>query len=116
MKSPAKGPGRTLRKWSLRILRVLGVVYVLALLGCAAIQRRLIYFPQVLPAQQVDEYAQAAGLERWSAPSGQFIGWKRLSPTQPANGRVLILHGNGGCAFPCAHYSEGIPQAAPPDV
>ncbi|MGD0743910.1 MAG: alpha/beta fold hydrolase [Verrucomicrobiota bacterium] len=33
---------------------------------------------------------------------------KRLSPGQPADGRVLIVYGNGSCATGCAHYADVI--------
>src|SRR6185312_8903200 len=47
---------------------------------------------------------------------GAPIGWKRPSPVQPAQGQVLITHGNAGCAFQCAHYVDAIQPIAPLDV
>ncbi len=105
-----------MRKRLSRILRICALLYLLVCVGCAAFQRRLIYFPPVLPPEQVDALAQSAGLERWRNPAGQPIGWKRPSPAQPATGAVLITHGNAGCAFQCAHYADAIQQAAPLDV
>ena len=61
-------------------------LYLLICTGCAAFQRRLIYFPTVFTREQVDQMAQEAGLERWTNSAGQFIGLKRPSPKQPANG------------------------------
>ena len=66
--------------------------------------------------QAVEQYAAAQNLERWKSPAGEAIGWKRLSPARPAQGQVLVLHGNAGCAFQCGHYADVIQQAAPLDV
>ncbi|MGO8839237.1 MAG: alpha/beta hydrolase [Limisphaerales bacterium] len=41
---------------------------------------------------------------------------KRLSPKQPAEGRVLIVYGNGSCATACAHYADVIQNFAAFDV
>jgi pimeloyl-ACP methyl ester carboxylesterase len=65
---------------------------------------------------EVDQAAKTAGLERWVNSSGGAIGMKRLSPTQPAAGRVLILYGNAGWTVGCAHYVNDLQKAAPFDV
>jgi pimeloyl-ACP methyl ester carboxylesterase len=41
---------------------------------------------------------------------------KRPSPRQPAEGRVLIVYGNGSCATGCAHYADVIQGIAAFDV
>jgi len=79
-------------------------------------QRRLIYFPPELPPQVVEQQARTDRLEPWRNNKGQNIGWKRLSPTRPAVGQVLILHGNAGSAVYCGHYADSIQQVAPLDV
>jgi uncharacterized protein len=91
-------------------------LYILACIGCASYQRRLIYFPPRFTAEQVDKSARDAGLERWTNPSGQAIGMKRLSPRQPADGRALIVYGNGSWSVGCAHYVDEIQAVAPIDV
>jgi pimeloyl-ACP methyl ester carboxylesterase len=92
-------------------------VFYLALCVVVAIfQRRLIYIPPVHTSEQVDQLARTAKLERWKDPSGQAIGMKRLSPQQPAVGRVLIVYGNGSCATGCAHYADAIQGIAAFDV
>jgi hypothetical protein len=91
-------------------------LYLLICTGCAAFQRRLIYFPPVFTPGQVDQLAQSAKLERWKDLSGQAIGMKRLSPKQPAEGRVLVVYGNGSCATACAHYADVIQDVAAFDV
>src|SRR5213593_4083782 len=98
--SPSVQPAKpTLRRRCVRVLLLCASVYVLAGVGCASFQHRMIYFPAVLTPEQVDGFARAERLERWRSASGESIGWKRLSPTQPAQGRVLVLHGNASCAF-----------------
>lgn len=97
-------------------LLICGALYLAACLGCAAWQRRLIYFPPAFTTEQVDDFAKAAKLERWRNPAGQPVGMKRLSPTQPAEGRVLLVYGNGSCATGCARYADVIQKAAALDV
>lgn len=91
-------------------------LYVLLCLGCASWQRHMIYFPRHLTAEQVNQSAAAAGLARWNNAAGEAIGMKRLSPHQPAAGRLLILYGNGGWTVGCAHYAEAIQSVAALDV
>ncbi len=91
-------------------------IYAIACASCATFQRRLLYFPPVFTPDQVDEMGKYERLERWSGRGGNQLGWKRLSPIQPAQGRVMIMHGNAGCAFQCGHYADVVQQAAPLDV
>jgi len=76
----------------------------------------MIYFPPTVSPAEVEQYAASQNLTRWTDPHGAPIGWKRLSPVQPAQGQVLITHGNACCAFECGHYADSIQQAAPLDV
>ena len=99
-----------------RTLAVCTLLYLSVCAGCATFQRRLIYFPPVFPPEQVDQFAQSAGLERWKDSTGQAIGMKRLSPRQPAEGRVLVVYGNGGYATGSAHYADVIQSVAAFDV
>jgi pimeloyl-ACP methyl ester carboxylesterase len=116
VKTSAERPKPTLRKRVVRTSFLCMALYLLACVGCASLQRRMIYYPPVLSAEAVEEAAKSEGLERWNDAAGKPIGWKRLSPAQPAQGQVLILHGNAGCAFQCGHYADVIQQAAPLDV
>lgn len=103
------------RRYALRFAILMALV-ALAGVGCASFQRRLIYFPPVFDAAAAERLGQAAGLERWVARNGEPIGWERTSPVQPAQGCVLIVHGNAGAAVQCAHYADVIQQAAALDV
>jgi pimeloyl-ACP methyl ester carboxylesterase len=116
MKSTALRPKASLKQRVVRTSALCGALYLVACVGCASFQRRLIYFPQVLTSAEVDQKAAGEGLERWKNPSGETIGWKRLSVIQPVRGQILIMHGNAGCAFQCGHYADVIQQAAALDV
>ena len=98
----------TIRGWLECVVWLLRAGLVFYLAGCvivAIFQRRLIYIPPVYPSEQVEQMARTAKLERWKDLTGQNIGMKRPSPRQPAEGRVLIVYGNGSCATGCAHYA-----------
>src|SRR6185312_367071 len=105
------------RLWkSCRWLKIYAAVYLILCVGCAALQRRMIYFPPHVSSTEVEQYAASQNLTRWTGPTGEPIGWKRMSPTQPSQGQVVITHGNACCAFECGHYADSIQQAAPLDV
>jgi uncharacterized protein len=103
-----------------RLLRLVSLIclvpYVVVCLGCASFQRRLIYFPQKFVAQQTEQMARSANLERWTNSSGENVGLKRLSPRQPADGQVLMVYGNASYAAGCAHYADDLQAVAAFDV
>lgn len=98
------------------LLMLVVMAYVAVCLFVALDQRHLIYFPPRFTAEQTDARAKRAGLERWRDAAGEAIGFKRLSPQQPAAGRVLIVYGNGSSATGCAHYADEIQNLAAMDV
>lgn len=117
MNGKPPGDKPTLRERLRRGLLVVAGIYLLICTGCAVLQRRLIYYPTVIPREQVDQMAAEAGLERWTDPTGQFIGMKRLSPKQPAEGSILVLYGNGGTATGAgSHYANDLQNAGAFDV
>ena len=79
-------------------------------------QRRMLYFPPAYSEGQMDQMATEANLARWTNATGQAIGLQRKSPRQPAQGRILVVYGNGNCAANCAHYADAIQQAGAFDV
>ena len=97
-------------------MALLAAVYFLICAGCASFQRKFIYFPPVFDAATADKMGASAHLERWKSESGASLGWKRLSPVQPAAGCVLVVHGNAGSAVECGHYADAIQKAAPLDI
>ncbi len=106
---------------SRRPKRYVGRLVLLALAvcvasGCAPLQRRLTYFPPVFNAAKADAMGHAANLERWTNSAGASIGWKRLTPEQPARGRILVCYGNGSSAIGCAPYGNVIQSVAKFDV
>jgi uncharacterized protein len=110
------------QKWRRRILRLTVLVAIPYVLFCAAIflfQRHMIYFPSVQSLPAAMETAKNAGLEAWTTPQGEFIGWKKLCPkngTNVSHGRVLITHGNAGMAIHRADYAEALNRIEPWDV
>ena len=92
------------------------MLYLALALGCAALQRKLIYFPTVATAAELDRFAALHGLERWKNSAGLDIGWRRESPTQPPRGQVLITHGNAGYAMHRLNFAEPLRQSAGMDV
>jgi pimeloyl-ACP methyl ester carboxylesterase len=99
-----------------RLILICVALYAVACIGCASFQRSLIYFPQHQRAEQVNESARAAGLQRWNNPAGQAIGMKRMASRQPADGQVLIAYGNGSWSVGSAHYADDIQSLATFDV
>jgi len=98
-------------------LALVGVaIYLAVCVGCASWQRHMIFVPRHYTAEQMDAAAREAGLERWRNATGEAIGMKRLSPTQPARGTLLILYGNASWTTGCAHYVNDIQKVAPFDV
>jgi pimeloyl-ACP methyl ester carboxylesterase len=113
---PPSEPYHPVRRRIWFAVRVVLALYLTTAAGCAGFQRKLIYFPTVASSDELDQFAKSRGLERWKNSSGQNIGWKRTSPTQPPQGRVLITHGNGGCAVHRQDYAEPLRQSAAMDV
>lgn len=72
----------------------------------AALQRQLIYFPEVAPEQTLLQAAAASGLQAWRGPEGELIGWR----TPAAGGeprRVVVFHGNAGHALYRQYFVDG---------
>lgn len=116
MNRPPQRDKPTLRGQLRRGLLLVAGLYVLICASCAGFQRRLIYYPTVLPRDQVDQMAAEAGLERWTNSAGQCIGLKRPSPKQPAEGSVMVMYGNGSTAVGSGRYADAIQGVAAFDV
>jgi hypothetical protein len=99
-----------------RWFAILTLPYVLFCAGCATFQRKLIYFPPIFNRATADQIGASEHLERWNSTAGDALGWKRLAPGQPARGKILLLHGNGGAAVECSHYADIIQAAADLDM
>jgi hypothetical protein len=92
------------------------IFYVIALVAVGVFQRRFIYHPHVFATAQSDEMAREAQLQRWTNSAGATVGWKRLSPKQPSQGRVLVTYGNASYGVGCSRYADAIQMVAPFDV
>jgi uncharacterized protein len=103
---------RALQRRLLRVLFILALPYLLICAGCASCQRRLIYFPPVFNQSTGDQLGASANLQRWNSSSGEPIGWKRPSTSQPGKGNVILFHGNACAAVQCSHYADDIQSAA----
>jgi uncharacterized protein len=98
-----------------RALSVFAITYVLlSICGCA-FQRRLLYFPTKIPADEVVQAAAEHGFIPWKNSSGQIIGWK-IPASGTAVGSVLIVHGNAGCALDRSYLAQPIHDAESVDV
>lgn len=117
MSQNAQRPRPIVLKRLLRLLLLFCLaLYLVICMIMAIFQRSFIYYPSVFTAAQVDYMARHAKLERWTNSAGQFIGLKRLSPKQPADGTILFAYGNGGTVNSSAHYVDDIQSVAAFDV
>jgi uncharacterized protein len=98
-----------------RMLVTLGIAYGLLVLAVAAFQRRLIYFPRVIPPSLAVQAGAELGFVPWRNPAGQIIGWKLPASSTPT-ANVLIIHGNAGCALDRGYLAGPIHDAASVDV
>ena len=99
----------------LRVLQLLVIAYLFVVLAALIFQRRLIYFPRIIPPALVEPAAAELGFVPWRNPSGQIIGWKFPATSSPV-ASVLITHGNAGCAIDRGYLAGPIHDAAPVDV
>lgn len=103
------------RQWAMLALKTFLIAYVfLCICGCA-IQRKLLYFPEKIPADAVVGAAADHGFVPWRNQSGQIIGWK-IPANGTSAGSVLIVHGNAGCAIGRGYLAQPIHDAEPVDV
>ena len=70
-------------------------IYLIVYFG----QRKLMYFPQVMKEAEALQTAKAMGMEAWKAQDGNLLGWRARHPSGKPAGRLLIVHGNAGCAL-----------------
>ncbi|HTB84587.1 MAG TPA: alpha/beta hydrolase [Candidatus Sulfotelmatobacter sp.] len=98
-----------------RILITVAIIYVLVCICGCALQRRLLYFPTVIPADVVETVAKNHGFEPWKNPAGEIVGWKKPANTN-FTGSVLIVHGNAGCALGRDYIAQPVHDAASVDV
>jgi pimeloyl-ACP methyl ester carboxylesterase len=102
-------------KLMLRLLSLAAMVYV----GLAAFlfvkQRKLIYFPTRLTAEELAARAAEQQCRPWTNASGDRIGWWRPAEGK-AVGTVLITHGNASTAVGREYIAQPLQSARPLDV
>jgi pimeloyl-ACP methyl ester carboxylesterase len=86
------------------------------LAGCSLFARKMLYFPTHLSLEQATMIASRQGFEPWRNDAGEVIGWKRESKTDVGRPRLLITHGNGGCAVFRVNYLDNLQPVLPCDV
>jgi uncharacterized protein len=95
------------------VLIVTGL-YVVCVVGLTLAQRRLMYFPCRSSMRQLRMAASAQNFREWRDGRGKFQGWAREQ--QDSKGRrILLLHGNAGCAPDWTHYADAFQARASAD-
>lgn len=82
-----------------------GLVYAGACGLVAIRQDDMLYFPTRLTGRVALTMAARDGLEPWRDASGQIVGWRR--PNAGAAARLVVFHGNAGCALDRGYYAAG---------
>lgn len=99
-----------MKRFLLIVLRVILLTYVGSVAIFGFFQRKLIYFaPRPLATEQkMASLAASVGFEPWRDAQGQRIGWRQMLPEgmHPGN-RMVVFHGNAGCAFDRTQYAKG---------
>jgi pimeloyl-ACP methyl ester carboxylesterase len=83
------------------LLVVLGGIFMLA-----ALQRQLIYYPELAPENALLESAARAGMTDWRSDAGEIIGWHTRTPDGNAR-RLVVFHGNAGHALYRQYFAAG---------
>lgn len=71
-----------------------------------ALQRQLIYFPEVAAEETLLKIADANGLRDWRDASGKLIGW-HTPASGNASRRVVVFHGNAGHSLYRQYFANG---------
>src|SRR6185436_2163768 len=87
-----------------RLARIPVLVYVGLCLVVAGCQNKMLYFPTKCTEHDALARAKEAGLEPWRDARGKLIGWKRPAPH--AATRLVVFHGNAGCAVDRSYYAD----------
>jgi len=94
----------------IRLLRTLGITYVLLCVLVGVFQRRIIYFPFHKTETEMLAEGDSLGCRPWRDADGKIIGWKSARSDNPAANRLVLFHGNTGFALNRIHYLYGFEQ------
>ncbi len=99
---------RLASRWHRFSKRLAGALILMmgGILVLAALQRKLIYYPEVADEDYLLRTAARIGLQDWRDGSGQLIGW-RTRPAGKGARRVVVLHGNAGHALYRQYFAAG---------
>jgi pimeloyl-ACP methyl ester carboxylesterase len=92
------------------ILAVFALLYVGLVLLVYVFQRHLIYYPSKFAESELLKEAPGSGLEPWRNRKGELIGWVARN-SQPADARLIVLHGNANHAHWCDYYAKAFQDA-----
>jgi pimeloyl-ACP methyl ester carboxylesterase len=70
-----------------------------SLLAVALLQRRLLYFPSPTADPATRALAERVGVRAWRDQHGGLRGWRAGPGGAAPRARLLVLHGNAGCAL-----------------
>lgn len=91
-----------------RVVRCIGLGYVLLVLVMAGCQRSMIYYPKRNSASVLRKRAADRGLEAWTDGDGTLTGWKTPAPSHSeAVPAVVVFHGNAGHALHRTYFAKG---------
>lgn len=81
------------------LVKVFLLIYLSVVVLVYIFQRKLIYFPWRVPLAESTKLAQEQGYQPWTNRAGEPIGWHKPAAQQPALGKMIVTHGNGGNAL-----------------
>jgi hypothetical protein len=92
------------RRLLFRLVRIGALVYLGLCLLLAGCQNKMLYFPTKFSESAALAGAAENRLEPWRDAQGKLIGWRRPAPRAAA--RLLVFHGNAGCASDRVYYAD----------
>ena len=107
---------KNLRPALWRFIRSLLIVYVLAIMGIASFQRKLIYFPSKASEEMLLGQASAEAMQPWRDEAGTLIGWRYRRQGSAGAARFLVFHGNAGYALHRVRYALDLTGVADCEV
>lgn len=87
-----------------RLGRAVLLAYLVLLLLVAGCQNSLLYHPRRGSEEDFLAEARKRNIMPWRDGAGRFIGWHRPNPR--AANRLVVFHGNAGCALDRAYYID----------
>lgn len=104
--------GRIVVRW----VKILAGLYLALLMLVYFFQRGMMYHPDRFSEADSIKVAAARGFVPWKNSAGLIIGWKLSSGGAVPHDRILIVHGNAGCALDRMDYAEGLRSAGAFDI